>query len=554
MHSTETTDGAPDNPAPFPAADDDDDDDNDISSVVLNNNTDDDGTATATTATTTATDLYPPTPTFAECMRFALPALGIYICSPLMSLIDASFIGRLSTSADLAALGPASAISDSAPAPLLFLSIATTNLIAKSHARNDTASTGRVARTALGAGTVSATLLGLGLFVLARPLSDLYCGPGQASALAGACAGYVAVRAVALPAVVVTTVAQAVCLGTKDTRTPMVAVALAGAVNLLGDLVLVRGFRRGLAGAAWATTASQFVAAGLLLRTLSDRGILRAGLPAAAAKDGGEASATTTDTNTTSTTVATVRQLLSFLPFLFVMGVKVGWHNSCSATAASLGSISAAAHTGLISVVMVCMVLGDVGSSLSQAFLPAFERTTTPNGGGDDGANASGAATAPTTTTTSYFDTEAAMPTIFQLLKCTLSISAAVMTLAAVTVGIFGGQITSDPAVVDRMRRTLPWILGTLCFHGSAVTLEGLLLSAKQFRPLSLFYSFLAMTVLGFQVATRRFGLGLAGVWGCYLWFCSSRVVAFSLFAGLLRPREWWRRRRTRTRTTSKSL
>ena len=51
--------------------------------------------------------LYPATPTFKECLAFTLPALGIYVCSPLMSLIDASFVGRVS-SVELAALGPAS--------------------------------------------------------------------------------------------------------------------------------------------------------------------------------------------------------------------------------------------------------------------------------------------------------------------------------------------------------------------------------------------------------------------------------------------------------------
>jgi len=229
-----------------------------------------------------------------------------------------------------------------------------------------------------------------------------------------------------------------------------------------------------------------------------------------------------------------MKQLLSFIPFLFILCVKIGWHNSCTATAASLGSISAAAHTGLASVVGVCMVLGDVGSSLSQAFLPAFENS---NSSTEDDKDSNASATK---SPASRFDTDAAMPTILQLLKCTLSISAAVTTFAALAVGVFGSQITSDPLVVAKMKETLPWIMATLCFHGSAVTLEGLLLSAKNFRPLTMFYSFLAVTVVGFQVATRRFGLGLAGVWGCYAWFCSARVLAFSIFGGLLRPRRWW--------------
>mmetsp|Transcript_3754 Transcript_3754/g.9574 ORF Transcript_3754/g.9574 Transcript_3754/m.9574 type:complete len:579 (+) Transcript_3754:210-1946(+) len=455
--------------------------------------------------TSTEIKLYPDTPTFRECLAFTLPALGIYVCSPLMSLIDASFVGRAS-SLELAALGPASSISDSAPLPLLFLSIASTNLIAKYYAEGDRDSSARVSRTAIGAGGICGVVLAALLYCTAGPISALYCGGSSAAAsLAPACAKYVSIRALALPAVVVTTIAQAVCIGTKDTKTPMISVALAGMLNLLGDFILVKWLGRGIAGAAWATSVSQVLSAGLLLRVLKKRGFLQR------AKDRDDGN---------GNTIATVKQLLKFIPFLFVMAVKIGWHNSCSATAASLGGVRAAAHTAVVSVAMLCMVLGDVGSSLSQAFLPPFASTDTKSG-------------------KTTFDVDAAMPTIKQMLKCTLSISTTVMCLATLIIGVFGGQITSDPQVLAEMRRTLPWIVATLSFHGSAVTLEGVLLSRQKFRGLTINYSILAVTVAAFQLATRRFNLGLAGVWGCYLWFCSSRVVTFSALGGLLRPHRW---------------
>jgi hypothetical protein len=85
---------------------------------------------------TTRKDSYPDVPSLRECLRFAIPALGIYCAGPLMSLIDAAFVGRAS-SLQLASLGPASSISDSAPLPLLFLSIGATNLVARAHGRSD---------------------------------------------------------------------------------------------------------------------------------------------------------------------------------------------------------------------------------------------------------------------------------------------------------------------------------------------------------------------------------------------------------------------------------
>ena len=71
-----------------------------------------------------------PPPTFKECIAFTAPALAIYVAGPLMSLIDAGFVGRRS-SFELAALGPAGTISDSMTTLLVFLSVATTDLVAR---------------------------------------------------------------------------------------------------------------------------------------------------------------------------------------------------------------------------------------------------------------------------------------------------------------------------------------------------------------------------------------------------------------------------------------
>ena len=112
---------------------------------------------------------YPPTPTLRECFAFAIPTLGVYAAPMLMSLIDAGFVGRAST-LELAALGPAGAISDSIPFFFLFLSIAATNLVARSNAAGDTEGTRRIARTALWLGGASASLLSA-LTVRVRPFT-----------------------------------------------------------------------------------------------------------------------------------------------------------------------------------------------------------------------------------------------------------------------------------------------------------------------------------------------------------------------------------------------
>jgi Na+-driven multidrug efflux pump len=65
---------------------------------------------------------------------FAGPALGLWICGPLMSLIDTMVIGQTS-SLQLAALGPGTVFCDYLCYIFMFLSIATSNMVATSLAK-----------------------------------------------------------------------------------------------------------------------------------------------------------------------------------------------------------------------------------------------------------------------------------------------------------------------------------------------------------------------------------------------------------------------------------
>ena len=139
---------------------------------------------------------YPDVPSLRECLRFAIPALGIYCAGPLMSLIDAAFVGRAS-SLQLASLGPASSISDSAPVPLLFLSMGATNLVARAHGRSDLRAQSLTTRVGLALGVAGALMLAALVLGFSTPLSSLYCG--GSALLTPPCVEYVRIRALALP-------------------------------------------------------------------------------------------------------------------------------------------------------------------------------------------------------------------------------------------------------------------------------------------------------------------------------------------------------------------
>jgi len=191
-------------------------------------------------------------------------------------------------------------------------------------------------------------------------------------------------------------------------------------------------------------------------------------------------------------------------------------HNACAATAATLGGAAAAAHTALVGVAWLCFTFGDVGSSLAQAFLPAFATASSRPGA------------------TARFDLAAAWPTLRQLLRCTWTISATVVAIASALLTVGATAITPDSAVVRQMRAILPYVAATLAVHGTAVTLEGLLLARKELRKLTCTYAFVAGSVAALLALVRNTGAGLAGVWGVYIWFQVARAVIFAWLGGLL--------------------
>ena len=376
-------------------------------------------------------------------------------------------------------------------------------------------------------------------------------------------AEYIRIRALALPAALVGAAAQAACLGAKDTRTPAASVALAAALNLCGDFVFVP--RNGMAGAACATALSQLAAAALLCGVLRGKELLpdlvaplrtlgrRLGARACQAITGRprscrrakEARASAKREHVPSPRVvgrkraalrragssgaARVAPFFAFGSFIFCCMVKLLLHNSSSLTAASLGGADAAAHTVVMSVAMFCFVLGDVGSSLSQAFLSPFYRPSADgsharsDGNGDDGA----------------FDMEGVRPAITTVLRVSWTIAAVAVAASSLLISRGTAAFTADAGVAAAITRVLPMTALTLAMHSSAVTLEGLLLVQRRFPFLCGVYAGIGVATVALHRAILRTpGVGLGAIWAVYVGFQASRSLLFAWRAGLLsRPR-----------------
>jgi hypothetical protein len=98
-------------------------------------------------------------------LTFAIPALGIYLCNPLLSNIDNAFVGQTIGTIGLAALSPATICIDQMLYLFNFLGRATTGIVTRAYATadsaiiNDTNSTGTSSNTIAARDAASARTL-----------------------------------------------------------------------------------------------------------------------------------------------------------------------------------------------------------------------------------------------------------------------------------------------------------------------------------------------------------------------------------------------------------
>lgn len=215
-------------------------------------------------------------PSVGKILRYTLPAIGIWLCSPILSMIDTAAVGLLSGTAQQAALNPAVSITEYGALVAAFLYTATTNLIAAAVQEDAEASgaaggvpgarprTTATLVTALRLALVVGVTFGAALGAAAPSLLRLLIGNDAVDPdVFAAALRYVRIRALGMPAMVSIGTAQSASLGMRDVRSPLYVLAAAAVVNFACDVALVPRSGRllgGAAGAAWATVASQYVA------------------------------------------------------------------------------------------------------------------------------------------------------------------------------------------------------------------------------------------------------------------------------------------------------
>jgi Na+-driven multidrug efflux pump len=441
-------------------------------------------------------------------LKFLAPTLALWIAPPIMSLIDTSVVGTFCGATDLAALSPGCTVIDSSSYLFMFIATATTNLVASVRASKGAGNTiqessDRLVSEALFLSLIAGSFLMILVLLTGRPLLSAIAGK-ESSAVIPSALSYATVRAFGQPAVVMASVARAAMLAGKDTRGPLLSVALAFGLNAVGTVTLVKYAHLGIVGAAIATlTADCAAAIFLLARIRHARKVHYEG-------ENKLAPSSSSPPASAPLRLIMVPSLANFqkfcayaAPIFFTILGKSVVYNGVAVSVGRMGAVALAAHQVLLGSFFFWTPIGDSVGMTSQVFLPGIIAEERQNGVQKGGAK--------------------------RLLFATGVVAGLCAAALAGLLPSTGARLfTTDTAVAMALKQTAPILALSVALHAVALTCEGMLLAQRDLKFLSTSYviTTIATTVIllsPFRPAT------LGGSWWILALFQGGRAFQFAL-------------------------
>ena len=452
-----------------------------------------------------------------DLMKFTLPTMAIWLCEPLLSLVDTSVVGLSSSTIELAAIAPGSVYAGY-PAYLLAtgFAVATTSMVGQDRllARRgglvdeDERTVASAIATAVFVASVSAALL----ILVHKPALTAYIGPANVELLPYAFI-YSVIRILALPVAIVTAVSQAAFLAVQDPWTPLRAVSLTTVLNLVLDVWFVCGLGWGIAGAAGATSLSQVITMSLLIRALVKRGpeIDKVRAMVAEATERAKLSSFAENKSRAVMNIGAPALRLPFKrprdgflsrlisisgPVMMVAAIKcvfVGW---VVRAGTSISPEASAANGVLLTVYFFFAVIGEGVSQAAQAFLP-------PQLG----------------------NFKKAKELAFRIMLVAVVVGFFNAIASGLLPSLFPQLFTKSEAVIELMNEAIPFMSLALFAHTGSMASEGCLLAARDGVFMSLSYipnsilSCITLTILSAR------GFGVQSSWIALFQFHVFRLI-----------------------------
>ncbi len=203
-------------------------------------------------------------------VAFMLHVLGALVLQAAYGAVDLLVVGRFGTNSGLSAVSTGSQVLNLVTFVVTQLAMGVTVLIARYLGEKRPEQIGGL----IGGSTVVFTIITAVLFAalvfFTEPISRLVQAPAEALDLT---TGYVRICGGGIFFIVAYNLLSAIFRGLGDSKSPLMFVAVACVVNIVGDLLLVAVFHMDAAGAALATVFAQAISVVFALMLLKKRGL-----------------------------------------------------------------------------------------------------------------------------------------------------------------------------------------------------------------------------------------------------------------------------------------
>ncbi len=204
-------------------------------------------------------------PLLSRILVYAVPLILSGVLQLMFNAADIIVVGQFTGSYALAAVGSTSSLINLLVNLFIGVSIGTNVLVARYLGAQDAQNTEKTVHTSIVVAAVGGVVMIFVGILFARPLLELMGTPLDVIDHAVL---YMRIYFVGMPAFMIYNFGSAILRAAGDTRRPLYFLSVAGAINIVFNLIFVIVFHLGVAGVALATTISQCISALLILRCL----------------------------------------------------------------------------------------------------------------------------------------------------------------------------------------------------------------------------------------------------------------------------------------------
>lgn len=209
-------------------------------------------------------------PILGPMMKFMLPVLLALLIQSLYGAVDLMIVGQFGETFHVSGVAMGGQLTQAFSQVVIAISMGTTIMLGQYIGEGKRKDAGDVIGTSIIAFIGIAVLFTILMLTLGRTLLGVLQTPAEAM---DAGATYVYICAAGMIFIVAYNVIGSVFRGIGDSTTPLITVAIACAVNVAGDLLLVGVFKMAAAGAAIATVFAQAVSVVISLLIIKKRGL-----------------------------------------------------------------------------------------------------------------------------------------------------------------------------------------------------------------------------------------------------------------------------------------